>query len=82
MSCEENMITTKTRSAFSAPHNTKEATLVKTQNNTGKTNKHCIVGTKKVTQLSQKPHETSSYACHMCGLNGHKMIDCLKFIEM
>jgi len=40
------------------------------------------MATKKVTQPSQKPHKTSSYACHMCGLNGHKMIDYLKFIEM
>ncbi len=36
----------------------------------------------KATQHSQKPHETSSYACHICGLNGHKMIDYLKFIKM
>jgi len=40
------------------------------------------VGTKEATQPSQKPHKTSSYACHMCGLNGHKMTDCLKFIKM
>jgi len=38
--------------------------------------------TKEVTQPSQKPHKTSSYACCMCGLNGHKMIDYLKYIEM
>jgi len=38
--------------------------------------------TKEITQPSQKPHKTSSYACCMCGLNGHKMINCLKFTEM
>jgi len=38
--------------------------------------------TKEVTQPSQKPLKISSYACCMCGLNGHKMIECLKFTEM
>ncbi len=32
--------------------------------------------------MNQRPQKTSSYACHICGLNGHKMIDCPKFIEM
>jgi hypothetical protein len=36
----------------------------------------------KATQPSQKPQKTSSYACYICGLNGHKMINCPKFIEM
>ncbi len=36
----------------------------------------------KVAQPSQKTQKTSSYACHIYGLNGHKMIDCPKFIEM
>jgi len=40
------------------------------------------MATKEVTQPSQKPHNTFSYACHMCGLNGHKMIDYPKFIKM
>jgi hypothetical protein len=40
------------------------------------------MATKEVTQPSQKPHKTSSYACRTCGLNGHKMIDCLKFTKM
>jgi len=40
------------------------------------------MGTNEATQPNQKPHKTSSYACHMCGLNGHKMTNCLKFIEM
>ncbi len=36
----------------------------------------------KATQQSQKPQKTSSYASHICGLNGHKMIDYPKFTEM
>ncbi len=40
------------------------------------------VTTTKVAQPSQKPKKTFSYACHIYGLNGHKMIDCLKFVEM
>ncbi len=76
--------------------------LAKTQNNTGKTNKHCTncgmtnhnVETcrkkKKQTtmviteaaQPSQKTQKTSSYACHIYGLNGHKMTDCPKFVKM
>jgi len=36
----------------------------------------------KATQQSQKPQKTSSYASHICGLNGHKMIDCPKFTKM
>jgi hypothetical protein len=27
----------------------------------------------ETSQLYQKPSKTSSYACHICGLNGHKM---------
>ncbi len=40
------------------------------------------MATIKVAQLSQKPQETSSYACHICGLNGHKIIECPKFVDM
>ncbi len=29
-----------------------------------------------------KTIEDISYACHICGLNGHKMIDFPKFVEM
>ncbi len=36
----------------------------------------------EATQQSQKPQKTSSYACHIYDLNGHKMIDYPKFIEM
>jgi hypothetical protein len=41
-----------------------------------------IVATTKAIQPSQKPQKTSSYACHIYGLNGHKMIDCPKFVKM
>ncbi len=43
---------------------------------------HTIVVTIEVAQLNKKSQKTSSYACHICGLNGHKMTDCPKFIEM
>ncbi len=36
----------------------------------------------EATEPSQKTQKTFSYACHICGLNGHKMIDCPKFVEM
>ncbi len=36
----------------------------------------------KAAQQSQKPQKTSSYASHICGLYGHKMIDYPKFIDM
>jgi hypothetical protein len=41
-----------------------------------------LVPTIEATKPSQKPQKTSSYACHICGLNGHKMIDYPKFVEM
>ncbi len=41
-----------------------------------------IVVTIDATQPSKKPQKTFSYACHINGLNGHKMIDCPKFVEM
>jgi hypothetical protein len=41
-----------------------------------------MVVTTKATQLSQKPSKTSSYACHICGLNGHKMTYCAKMQKM
>jgi hypothetical protein len=43
---------------------------------------HTMVATTKVTQPSQKPQKTSSYACHVCGFNGHYMTNCPKFIKM
>ncbi len=36
----------------------------------------------EVAQPTQKTQKTFSYACHIYGLNGHKMIDCPKFVEM
>jgi hypothetical protein len=44
-----------------------------------KKKKETTLTTRESTQLSQKPRETSSYACYICGLNGHKMTNCLKF---
>jgi hypothetical protein len=41
-----------------------------------------IMATIKLVQLNQKPQKTFSYACHIYGLNGHKMIDCPKFVKM
>jgi len=41
-----------------------------------------MMTTIEVTQPSQKPHKTFSYACHIYGLNGHKMIYCPKFARM
>jgi hypothetical protein len=39
------------------------------------------VATLKATP-NQKPQKTSSYACHICVLNGHKITNCLKFAKM
>jgi hypothetical protein len=36
----------------------------------------------EATQPSQKPQKTSSYTCHIYGLNGHRMIDYPKYDEM
>jgi hypothetical protein len=36
----------------------------------------------KAIQQKSKIVEDILYACHICGLNGHKVIDCPKFIEM
>jgi len=40
------------------------------------------VVTTEAAQPSQKTQKTSSYACHIYGLNGHKMTNCPKFAEM
>ncbi len=40
------------------------------------------LATIKATQPSQKPQKRSSYACHICGLNGHKLTYCPKFTKM
>jgi hypothetical protein len=49
---------------------------------TCKKKEHTTMGATKAAQQIQKPHNTFSYACHICGLNGHKMTDYPKFIEM
>jgi hypothetical protein len=41
-----------------------------------------MMATTEVAQPSQKTQKTFSYACHICGLNGHKMKICPKFVEM
>jgi len=41
MLCEEDMITIEARSALSIPLSTKHASIVKTQSNIGKIDKHC-----------------------------------------
>jgi len=47
-----------------------------------KKKKQTMVATIEATQTSKKPHKTSSYACHIYGLNGHKMTNYHKFVEM
>ncbi len=47
-----------------------------------KKEKQTMVATIEVTQPNQKPQKTYSYACHIYGLNGHKMTDCPKFVKM
>jgi hypothetical protein len=47
-----------------------------------KKKKQTTMASTKATQPSQKTQNTSSYACHICGLNGHKMTNCPKFVEM
>ncbi len=47
-----------------------------------KKKEHTTVATTKAAQPNQKTQKKSSYACHIYGLNGHKMIDCPKFVEM
>jgi hypothetical protein len=41
-----------------------------------------MVATIEATQPNQKPQKTSSYACHIYGLNGHKMTDYPEFTKM
>jgi hypothetical protein len=40
------------------------------------------VETTEAAHPNQKPQKTFSYARCICGLNGHKMTNCPKFIEM
>jgi transposase len=39
------------------------------------------MATTKATQPSQKPQKTSSYACHICGLNGDRMTNRPKLLK-
>jgi hypothetical protein len=39
-------------------------------------------GNHRSSTTKSKQQRTSSYACHIFGLNRHKMIDCPKFTEM
>jgi hypothetical protein len=41
-----------------------------------------MMATIEATQPSKKTKKTSTYACHIYGLNGHKMTNCPKFTEM
>ncbi len=47
-----------------------------------KEKKETTVATTKATQPNKKKQNTSSYACHICGLNEHKMTNYQKFIKM
>jgi hypothetical protein len=40
------------------------------------------VATTEVTQSNQKTQKTYAYACHIYGLNGHKITKCPKFAKM
>jgi hypothetical protein len=40
------------------------------------------MATIEATQPNQKPQKIFSYACHICGLNGHKMKDYPEFAKM
>jgi hypothetical protein len=46
-----------------------------------KRKKKTMAATTEVTQPSQKTQKTSSYARHICGLNGHKVINCPKLLK-
>jgi len=41
-----------------------------------------IVVITEATNQFHKGHKNNSYACHICGLNGHKMMNCPKFAKM
>jgi hypothetical protein len=49
---------------------------------TCKKKEQTIVVAIEIAQPSQKPQKTSSYVYHIYGLNGHKMTDFPKFVEM
>ncbi len=41
-----------------------------------------IITTIKATNQLQKGEKNNLYVCHIYGLNGHKMINCPKFVEI
>jgi len=98
MLCEERKNIAKANNRLLVPQNVKQVVAPKTQGNTRKTNKyytncemtnHNVETCRKkkeqtvmLAQHNQKPLKTSSYACHICGLNGHKMTDYPKFTKM
>jgi hypothetical protein len=47
-----------------------------------KKKKQTTMATIEVAQPSQKTQNTYVYACHIYGLNGHKITNCPKFVEM
>ncbi len=47
-----------------------------------KKKKQTTMTTIETTQPSQKTQKTFPYACHIYGLNGHKMTNSPKFAEM
>jgi hypothetical protein len=47
-----------------------------------KKKKQTTMATIEVAQPSQKTQKTYVYACHIYGLNGHKIKHCPKFVEM
>ncbi len=47
-----------------------------------KKKKESTIATTKTITHNQKVQKNISYACPICGLNGHKMIDCPKFVKM
>ncbi len=47
-----------------------------------KKKKQTMMAITEAAKPNQKAQKTSSYACHICGLNGHKMTYCPKFAKM
>jgi hypothetical protein len=41
-----------------------------------------IITTIKATNQLRKGENNNSYVCHIYGLNGHKIINCPKFVEI
>jgi hypothetical protein len=91
--CKEGMTPTKAQNALLVSQINKIIRTPKPHMERRTTSKHCInygrdekkepiVTTTKVITQNQKLQKTTSCACHICGMNGHKMIDCPKFVKM